>query len=191
MESNAATTISSIPTIGWAVILVIAIIVVLAVFVILMKKDVKTPYFSTTEKNRIQAESRELSDNQMRGAKVFIGSIRTILNEATIKTFPDINRIEKAYLNLLFNHIVQNLLDQFRIDLVRNHIIQKNEAELKEYTKAKADIYYMKIIDFLESYNSDIPQYDLKAIMKDVSGEQIYNLYYKSYENAKSLSIGY
>jgi hypothetical protein len=165
--------------------------VLFALYSILKGRNLTTPIISLTEKEKIQAEGRELSDNQMRTAKIHIGSIRTLLREQSYELFPDMTALESAYMELLTGKITDNLLEQFRIDLVRNHIIKKSEDELKIYTQAKANTYYTKIRLFLDDYNHNILKYDFKKIIDSIPYQRIYDIYYESYLSAKQLSVGY
>lgn len=172
-------------------IIVVVALIVVGLALILKNKDIKLKSFSISEKEQLQAEGRELSDNQMRTAKIHIGSIRVLLRDEVDKEFTDIKPLELAYLDLLINKITDNLLEQFRIDLVRNHIVKKTEEELKVYTQAKAQTYYTKIKLFLDDYNYNIPRFDLKKIVDVIPYQKFYNIYYTSYLSAKQLSVGY
>lgn len=187
--------LKELPWFAWICmsITVVAVItlVVFGLYYILKGKNITTPVVSITEKEKIQAESRELSDNQMRTAKIHIGSIRTILMEQAEKVFEDMEPLETAYVELLTGKITDNLLEQFRIDLVRNHIVKKSDEELKVYTQAKASTYYTKIRVFLSDYNHNIKKYDFKKIIDSVPQQKIYDIYYLSYLSAKQLSAGY
>lgn len=174
--------------------LLVLITVVLIFFLLLQvirTKDIKTPVFSIAAKEQIQAEGRELSDNQMRTAKIHIGSIRVLLREEVDRQFTDMSPLQLAYMDLLIGKITDNLLEQFRIDLVRNHIVKKSEDELKVYTQAKAQTYYTKIKVYLDDYNYNIPAYDFKKIVDVIPFQKFYNIYYTSYLSAKQLSVGY
>lgn len=174
---------------------VIAIIgaVFVAVRLLSRGKNLSTPVFKLTEpeKERVQAESRELSDNQMRTAKIHIGSIRMLMITEAERIFPGMTSLEQAYTGLLAGKITDNLLEQYRIDLVRNHIVKKSDEDLKIYTQAKASTYYTKIRLFLCDYNPNLPNYDLKKIIEGIPFKDIYDIYYESYLSAKQLSMGY
>ena len=175
--------LKELPGFAWVCIMITVIsvvaLVIVGLYYILKGKNVTTPIISITEKERIQSESRELSDNQMRTAKIHIGSIRTIMMEEAEKLFTDMEPLEL------------NLLEQFRIDLVRNHIVKKSDEELKVYTQAKANTYYTKIRVFLGDYNHNIKKYDFKKIIDAIAYQRIYDIYYQSYLSAKQLSAGY
>lgn len=192
---TAAGLLSGLPPYVWAYITIIFTVVVAIVavtlVVLLKNKEIKTKSFSITEKEQIQAESRELSDNQMRTAKIHIGSIRILVSDQVDKQFEGITPIEKSFMDLLVKQITDNLLEQFRIDLVRNHIVKKTDEELKVYTQAKAQTYYTKIKLYLNDYNYVIRRYDFKKLVDAIPFQQIYDIYYESYMSAKQLSVGY
>ena len=187
--------LKELPGFAWVCIMITVIavvaLVVVGLYLILKGKNVTSPIISITEKERIQSESRELSDNQMRTAKIHIGSIRTLMMEEAEKLFMDMEPLELAYIELLTGKITDNLLEQFRIDLVRNHIVKKSDEELKVYTQAKANTYYTKIRVFLGDYNHNIKKYDFKKIIDAIAYQRIYDIYYQSYLSAKQLSAGY
>jgi hypothetical protein len=180
--------------VAWtAAAVVVCAAVALGLRFLLRGKDFSTPIVKITEaeKERIQSDSRELSDNQMRAAKIHIGSLRVLLLESAEKEFPDMSQLEQAYLALLVARITDNLLEQFRIDLVRNHIVKKTPEELQVYTRAKATMYYTKIRLFLCDYNLYMPSYDLKKIVEQVPFKQVFDIYLESYTSARQLSTGY
>ena len=180
--------------VAWtAAVVVVCAAVVLGLRFLLRGKNFSTPIVKITEaeKERIQSDSRELSDNQMRAAKIHIGSLRLLLLGAAGKEFPEMDQLEQAYLSLLVERITDNLLEQFRIDLVRNHIVKKTPEELEVYTRAKASMYYTKIRLFLCDYNLYIPRYDLKKIMDGIPFKEVFEIYKESYTSARQLSTGY
>lgn len=166
-------------------------IVGFVIYKILSGKDITTKAFTATQKVQIQADSRELSDNQMRAAKVILGKLKVLLCTEADVIWTSKTSLETDYISLLLNHITTHLLEQYRIDLVRNHIMQKNYEELKIYSDAKAVMYRMKVESFLNDYNRCIPQYDLKRILDNVPENTFKELYYQAYSQAKSLSVGY
>ena len=192
MEGITVMTVGQIAACAVSVIAVSAV-VMFGLSKLLKGRNLKTPIISITEaeKERIQSDSRELSDNQMRTAKIHVGSIRLLLITEAEKKFPGMSSIESAYMALLAGRITDNLLEQFRIDLVRNHITKKTDEELQVYTRAKASTYYTKVKLFLCDYNSNLPEYDLKTIMDGIPFKEIYDIYYESYLSAKQLSAGY
>ena len=187
--------ISQISVAGWVCMAVVAVVLIVLAFIlvskILKEKNLVTPAFSLTEKTQIMAESRELSDNQMRGAKEILGYIGVELRHEADMSFIDQDMLEKAYLNKVFEIIILELLEQFRIDLVRNHIVKRNEQELKEYTAAKAEIYYKMVQSILSECNDEIPRFSLPSLLDNIPESEFYELYYKAYLNAKRLSSGY
>lgn len=188
---NATGIVSSIPILGWIVIFLSVCVLAAVIIIVFRNKNIKTPFFTANEKLQIQAEGRELSDNQMRSGKALIGSLKSVLRDKAYESFPYLKPFEIAYLNLLFEHIIQYLIEQYRIDLVRNHIVKKTESELYEYTQAKSEMYYLKVRSFLDEYNIDLPEYDFMKIMEKIPQTYFYETYAKVYRSAKQLSLGY
>lgn len=183
--------LAQVPLGAWICFSIVALVAIVLLFILIKNKNLVTPKFSITEKTQIQAESRELSDNQMRGAKEILGYIGVELRHEADMSFMDQDLIERAYLDKAFKLIVLELLEQFRLDLVRNHIAKRNEAELKEYTEAKAEIYYLSVQAMLSDFNKDLPRFNLTSLLDNISQREFYDLYYKAYLNAKRLSSGY
>ena len=127
----------------------------------------------------------------MRGAKEILGYIGVELRHEADMSFMDQDLIERAYLDKAFKLIVLELLEQFRLDLVRNHIAKRTESELKEYTEAKSEIYYLSVQAMLSEFNHDLPRFNLTSLLDNISQREFYDLYYKAYLNAKRLSSGY
>lgn len=173
-----------------AIILVIGIICT-TLYLLLRNKNINTKIFSATEKEKIQADSRELSDNQMRAAKIMINKLKIMMIEESDKLYPNKTLLEANFIDLLLGRITDNLLEQFRIDLVRNHIVKKNEDELKIYSQSKATMYYTKVEVYLSDYNRTMPEYNLKDIIKGIPEKVFFEHYYDAYKSAKDLSIGY
>lgn len=172
-------------------IMLVVAIVVIGLYFLLRNKNIAIKGVSVTQKTQIQADARELSDNQMRSAKIFIGKLKISFLQEADRLWPNKTALEADFLSLLMEHINSNLLEQFRIDLVRNHIVSKTEDELKVYTQAKASMYRMKVEMFFNDYNRNLPDFDLRTLIDKVQEDTFYELYYKAYLSAKKLSIGY
>lgn len=195
MNDSKLSWIAEVPVYAWifATLMLIIILGTLALVVlkVLKDKNITTSLFSVTEKSQLQAESRELNDNQMRGAREILSWIEVTLRNTSEKTFVNQDLLERAYLDLLFKYISSTLLEQFRLDLVRNHIVKKTESELKEYSEAKAEIYRSMVMAILSKHNSDLPNLPLIELLNDLSTKDFFDVYYKAYLNAKRLSVGY
>lgn len=189
------TALSQLPPLAWICLTIVLLYLIAAVYILLKKvineKNIVTPSFKIEEKAKIQAETRELSDNQMRGAREILGMIKVELRHEADMIFADQDSIERDLLDEIFENILLQLLDHFRIDLVRNHIIKRNDAELKEYTQAKSDIYYTLVKTLLSEKNSKLPRFSLPKLLDNFSDREFYEIYYKAYLNARRLSSGY
>lgn len=187
--------IGQVPTVAWVMLSLVCITLIILLFIlvtrILKEKNIVTPHFSLTEKQQLQAESRELSDHQMRGAQEILGYIAVELREISNEKFPQMTYLEKAYMDLLGKYIISSILENFRLDLVRNHIVKKSDIELKEYAEAKADIYYIMVKSIISKWNMGIEQYDLNIILDGIPQSEFNTLFYKAYKNAVKLSYGY
>lgn len=187
--------ISQLPIAGWICITLVCLtafaVVLIGALRLIKTKDIAIGNFKMSEKTQLQAESRELSDNQMRGAREVLSYIQVMLREQSSKKFPGLTYLESSFLDLLFKYIMTSLLEQFRLDLVRNHIVKKTESELREYSSAKADIYYMSVQAILSRYNHEIERFNLSDLLMNIPQEEFDRLYFKAYLNAKKLSIGY
>lgn len=195
MDGENLSWIATAPVYAWVFVLIIISLLLGTIILICFKglkgKNINTPRISITEKTQLQAESRELSDNQMRGAREILSWVEVSLRKASDVMFVNQDLLERAYLDLLFKYISSVLLEQFRLDIVRNHIVKKTESELKEYSEAKAEIYHSMVKAVLSKHDSDIPTFCIIDLMDNITVKDFYEVYYKAYLNAKRLSVGY
>lgn len=172
-------------------IVLIAVVFCFVLYKLLKGKNIETKLFTATQKTQIQAESRELSDNQMRAAKILIGQIGMQYTDNCTKMYPQMSEMEADYIDLLAKFITDNLLNQFRIDLVRNHITKKTDEELKLYSLSKSEMYRTKARMLISEYNRNIHGFDLREAWDYIEKKDMDDIYLQAYTQARTLSIGY
>lgn len=172
-------------------IVLIAVVFCFVLYKLLKGKNIETKLFTATQKTQIQAESRELSDNQMRAAKILIGQIGMQYTDNCTKMYPQMSEMEADYIDLLAKVITDNLLNQFRIDLVRNHITKKTDEELKLYSLSKSEMYRTKARMLISEYNRNIHGFDLREAWDYIEKKDMDDIYLQAYTQARTLSIGY
>lgn len=172
-------------------IVLIAVVFCFVLYKLLKGKNIETKFFTATQKTLIQAESRDLSDNQMRAAKILIGQIGMQYTDNCTKMYPQMSEMEADYIDLLAKFITDNLLNQFRIDLVRNHITKKTDEELKLYSLLKSEMYKTKARMLISEYNRNIHSFDLREAWDCIEKKDMDDIYLQAYTQARTLSIGY
>ena len=172
-------------------IVLIAVMFCFVLYKLLKGKNIETKLFTATQKTQIQAESRELSDNQMRAAKILIGQIGMQYTDNCTNMYPQMSEMEADYIDLLAKFITDNLLNQFRIDLVRNHITKKTDEELKLYSLSNSEMYRTKARMLISEYNRNIHGFDLREAWDCIEKKDMDDIYLQAYTQARTLSIGY
>lgn len=191
--------LKEIPTIGWVTILIISVlllviisIIIYFVFYTLFKKNIKTKFFEINEipkqqKDLYIAEGKDQLDNQSQVAKQMLKALRVKLYTIGKDLLKIDNQKDLYILELITYRITDRLNYEIRNDLTRNHIINKSDDELVEYTKAKAKGYKMLVQDRLFLCNPKLSRYDLPSIMTQVSDDDFIKIFKDIYFAARSI----
>ena len=165
---------------------------VLFVFYKMFKgKNITSKVFSVAEKQMVEADARELMDNQIRTASFHIVSLRCMLREEFIMLNPLYTKLEYEYVDLLSKAVTDNLMQHFQIDLVRNHITKKSGSELTAYATEKAIGYRAKVRTYLDDYNKAIKKYDFGRFMDNITEDMFIEIYLRAYTSAVRIASGY
>lgn len=193
---------STIPSIGWIVILLIAVLIILAilliahaVYLLVKTKGIKTKYFEIAAQKEVQrqiyiAEGKDQLDNQSQVAKQLLKRIRIRMYQIGLELFAITDQKENDILELITYRIVDRLNYDVRNDLTRNHITSKTDYELKEYSEAKAKGYYYMIYDRLFTFNSKLPNYDLSKIIDAMPEMDFQKTFKEIYFAARGIACG-
>lgn len=191
---------STIPTIGWVTVLVVGILffllltgLVVALFILLLKKNIKSKYFESTDvkpeiREKYIAEGKDLIDNQSQVAKLMLKGGRTRLYELGIELFDIQNDQEKIIFELITYRIADRLNYELKNDFTRNHITNKTDYELNLYADAKSKAYYSLIKERLYVFNQKLPRYNLPSIMKNITLDETKSLFKDIYFSARGIA---
>lgn len=196
--------ISDIPVVGWIVISifgVLAVLLVLTVFIgilwLLFKKNIKTKFFETSSseirpevKERYIAEGKDLIDNQSQVAKLMLKGGRTKLYETGLSLFKITDEQERIIFELITYRIADRLNYELKNDFMRNHITNKTDYELEQYSTAKSKAYSSLIKERLYIFNQKLPNYNLPDIMTEITFEEIKELFKDIYFSARGIARG-
>ena len=184
-------TLSTIPMYTWIALLILLVCIGMFLLNIFKTKDLVIGRLSITEKEQFRADASALEDNQIRHGRVHILSISQLITTSAKECFPDITTLEYAYIKLLADSISQSLLNQFRMDLLRNHFTKLTDDQLKIYTDEKANNYFLYVKTYLHDFNESLPRLDFMKIMQIISIDKFHEIYKKAYESARNLTVGY
>lgn len=190
--------LNGLPWYAWVVIFVLGVLV----FVVLLRliqmlsefvkgKNLKTPFLSFEERQKVASESRELLDNQLRTATCYIATIGTKIRRETEKLYPNMTMLEREYLDLLTRSIVDSLLRHYQLDIVRNHIATRTGSDFTDYVESKAEGYYNKVLTSLENFNNPLDSVDFYTVFEKIPIGYFSDLYYKAYISTKKLATSY
>lgn len=192
--------LSSIPVIGWVIISVVVFLVfiivaalVVGVFYLLLKKNIKTKYFETSEvqpvlREKYIAEGKDLVDNQSQVAKLMLKGLRTKIYATAITMFNITDNKDRTILELITYRICDRLNYELKNDFTRNHITNKSDFELEQYSTAKAKGYYELIKERMYVLNYQLPDYDLIELINNIPPDEIKNLFKDIYFSARGIA---
>lgn len=192
---------NSIPTIGWICFIIIGLfilaivgIVCFFVYKLFSKKSVKTKFLEIGEnirpeiKERYIAEGKDLIDNQSQVAKLLLKTARIRIYEEGIDLFHIVDEKDKTIFELITYRISDRLNYELKNDFTRNHIVNKTNSELEQYSNAKAKAYYRLITEKLYMFNPKLPNYNLPEIMTRISLEDAKRLFTDIYFSGRDIA---
>jgi hypothetical protein len=190
----------SLPTVGWCVVFAIIAVIWFGIFILyslVKNRDIKIKNFElmqktySTQKELHQTEGKNLLDNQTSNAHNLLKKIWIGLYEVGREKFHITDQTELFILEDIARLIEGRLNYEVKNDLTRNHITEKDDAELLKYSEAKAIGYYHAVQASLFAYNIQLPNYDLPKILTYISIEDYKNLFNEIYFNARQIAGGY
>lgn len=193
---------AAIPNIGWITILVISILVfivlaalIVGLVIVILKKNIKTTFFESTEikpeiKERYIAEGKDIIDNQSQVAKLMLKGGRMKVFELGIEMFNITDPKEKIIFELITYRIADRLNYELKNDFTRNHITNKTDYELDQYSTSKSKAYYSLIKERLFVFNDKLPKYHLPKIMTMIPYSEVNELFRDIYYSARGI-VGY
>ena len=193
--------LGSISNTGWFAIIILGLIIavmftiaVYCIMYILLKKNFKTQLFELSDAPKQQqremyiAEGKDQLDNQSQVAKQLLKKVRIRLYESGVELFKIEDTKDLDILELITYRITDRLNYDVRNDLTRNHITKKSDEELKEYSNAKAKVYYYMMYDRLYNMNPRLPEYNLPKILDNIPESEIKSIFYEIYHSARSIA---
>ena len=187
----------NMPTIGWCAIFALIIVFGFCIFILyclVKNRDIKIKDFELmqkTQKELHQTEGKNLLDNQTSNAHNLLKKIWITLYEIGREKFKITDQAELFILEDVAKLIEGKLNYEVKNDLTRNHITEKDDAELTRYSEAKAIGYYHAVKASLFTYNIQLPNYDLPMILNNISVEDYKSLFKEIYFNARKIAGGY
>lgn len=191
---------SKIPTVGWIVfslfgLLIFILIagVICGLIYVLLKKNIKLKNFETADvkpeiKEKYIAEGKDLVDNQSQVAKLMLKGLRTRLYTTAISLFNITDVKDRTILELITYRICDRLNYELKNDFTRNHITNKSDFELEQYSTAKAKGYYELIKERMYVLNHQLPDYDLVELINTIPPDDIKNLFKDIYFSARGIA---
>ncbi|MBO7715803.1 MAG: hypothetical protein J6S85_19730 [Methanobrevibacter sp.] len=160
---------------------------------IIKNKDIKLKNIEVvaqSQKELYRTEGKNTLDNQTSNAHNLLKKVWIDLYETGRKKF---NITDKTELFLLENiaHLIEGKLNyEVKNDLTRNHITEKGDLELTQYSDAKATGYYRSVKANLYTYNIQLPDYDLPEILDSIPLDEYKRLFNELYFNARKIAGG-
>lgn len=168
-------------------------VVILIMFWIVKNRDVKLKdieIVTRSQQELYRTEGKNTLDNQTSNAHNLLKKIWIDIYETGVKKFKISNQTELFLLENIAHLIEGKLNYEVKNDLTRNHITEKNDVELSQYSEAKAIGYYRSVNASLYSYNIQLPSYNLPKILEDISIEEYKRLFTELYFNARKIAGG-
>lgn len=191
----------TLPTFGWIAIFLMIFItgaLFFGIYQLLKTKDLRINNFEILQREKLvknekemqQSIGKNLLDNQSANAHNLLEKIWIDIYERGKLAF---NIIDKKDLWLLQDiaHLIEDKLNyEVKNDLTRNHITEKNDDELSEYSSAKAAGYYRATQALLYKYNEQLPDIYLPDLMDRISLTEYELLFHDIYFSARKIAGG-
>lgn len=186
-----AKTMSIMP--WYSVVLIFLILGIVIVYLVAKQVSIKIGSI-TLEQHK---ELKKNEDNsvrlkihaQIREYENYTGLIERLIYEGFEKTFPQLSKDERTIIHLFCNLIRRALEKQLMLDLVANHIVDKTEEELREYTSDKSQAYKNRMLNFMSNYNDTVlPDKNILEVVKNINMEQMENIYFTIYKKAVKIA---
>jgi hypothetical protein len=168
-------------------------VVILIMFWIVKNRDVKLKDIEIVTKSQqelYRTEGKNTLDNQTSNAHNLLKKVWIDIYETGVKKFDITNQTELFLLENIAHLIEGKLNYEVKNDLTRNHITEKSDLELSQYSEAKAIGYYRSVNASLYSYNIQLPNYNLPKILEDITVEEYKRIFYELYFNARKIAGG-
>lgn len=192
---------ANMPKIFWVCVIILSFLATILIFFIvqtianiLTKKNLKTKLLDLTEpvkpeiKEKYIAEGKDLIDNQSQVTKLMLKSGRIRIYQTGLSEFNFKSTQEKIIFELLTFRLQDRINYEVKNDLTRNHITNKTDFELEQYSRSKSKAYYSLIKEKLFLYQEKLPGYDLPIILEKFSQEEFFKFFKDIYFSARGLA---
>lgn len=185
-------TAESMPWYG--IVIIVAIVAIVVIYLVSKRVSLKVGNV-TLEQHKEELKKSE--DNsvrlkihaQIREYENYTGLIERLICEGFEKTFPELNKDERIIVHLFCNLIRRALEKQLMLDLVANHIVNKTDEELREYTSDKTQAYKNRMLNFMSNYNDTVlPDKNILEVINNVNMDELENIYYTIYKKAVKIA---
>lgn len=188
--------IAALPAAGWAAVFLL--IIVLGGFLgyicrLLMHKEVrlgKVELSSPKQKAVYKEEAHNLSETQRVNARNLLSKVWLDIYETGVRIFNITNRQEQFLLEDIAKLIDNSLQNAVHLDLLKNHLPSKSEADLLRYADVKAKGYLRMIKEFLLRYNEQLPNYNLREILNHIPRDEFKGIFEEIYMSACNMKKG-
>lgn len=178
----------------WAVLVLFVCVVFLTVYLVHERVTIKIGKLSIEHEKKIIQQNQDNTIRlkihaQIREYENYTGKIERSIFDGFMKTFPDMTKDEKTIVKLFCNLVRRALEKQLMLDLVANHIVDKTEEQLIEYTKNKVQGYENRILNFMSSYNEVVlPEKDILQVVKNIDMHELETIYQSIYTKAVKIA---
>lgn len=191
MEST-INTLAQIPAV-WGILYMLVTAGVVLLFWLFKTKNIKfkdIEIFEKEQKEMFKVEGKSTLDNQCCNAHNILKKIWIKLYETGCNLFNITDQKELFLLEDITKLIECKLNYGVKNDLTKNHIVEKDNFELTQYSEAKAMGYYQSVSAMLYEYNKQLPGYNLPEIMDEISIEEFAKVFNEIYLGAKKIAGG-
>ncbi len=183
-----------LPPVGWiAVFLIIAMFsgFLFLLLHLIAKKELRfknIELISPQAKKIVELGVRDLLENQSVNAKNLLSKIWIDIYETGIRIFNITETPEKWILNNIAQLIDHKLQYAVHLDLMRNHIQEKEVGDLMRYADAKAEGYYRMVKTLLHHYNIQLPRYPLSEILSHITATEFKKIFEQIYMSSCNIA---
>ena len=189
--------INNLPTIAWIVAIMIICVIAFAfysLYNLLLNKDVKIHNIelkALQNGNEVQQSiGKNLLDNQTSNAHDLLEQVWIDIYEKGKQKFKLANKKDLFLLEDIAHLIENSLNNSVKGDLTRNHIVEKDDAEIERYSNAKATGYHKSVKAMLYRYNEQLPFCSLPDVMDDIPISDYKQIFREIYVNAREIAGG-
>lgn len=114
-------------------------------------------------------------------ARGLLYKMQDMLYARGCERMPSLSAKDKVVFKMILQIVRMIVSDEMTGDFIRNGIDHMSDAEFDEYVRQKSEHYYAVVKEQVDTYNANLPEFDLMLIFEGVSAASFKNILYEIY----------